>query len=390
MQSPDYSIEVCTDLADLGLAEWNDLLAQQTQPTPFMRAEFLQALFLSGSADARSGWQPCFLLLRQAGQLVAAAPVWEKRHSWGEYVFDWAWAQAYERHGLPYYPKLVVAVPFTPVRGTRLMARDEPSRRALLAALAALGKARQASGTHLLFGAPDDVDAATGAGWSRREGVQFHWQADPAQPWASWPEYLASLKREKRKKIQQEQRRVSAQGVQFELLEGSAIQDADWQFFHACYTRTYLAHGQQPYLHEAFFQAVGQALPAHWLMVVAVQNGERVAAALLAIDRALSLAWGRHWGALRPLPCVHFDACYYQPLQWCIANGIHRFEGGAQGEHKMARGLLPTPVASAHQVAHPAFAEAIARHVAHEGAGMAAYLDELGEHSPFKAAPPTD
>ena len=140
MQSPDYSIEVCTDLGDLGLAEWNDLLAQQTQPTPFMRAEFLQALFLSGSADARSGWQPCFLLLRQAGQLVAAAPSWEKQHSWGEYVFDWAWAQAYERHGLPYYPKLVVAVPFTPVRGTRLMARDEPSRRALLAALAALDR----------------------------------------------------------------------------------------------------------------------------------------------------------------------------------------------------------------------------------------------------------
>ncbi|MBQ0931972.1 N-acetyltransferase [Ideonella sp. 4Y16] len=387
VDSADYSIEVCADPAAIAADAWNTLLAAQSEPTPFMRHEFLLALHAGGCAAAATGWAPRFVLLRRQGRLVAAAPAWLKAHSWGEYVFDWAWAQAYQRHALPYYPKLVVAVPFTPVRGSRLLAEDGAARQALLAALQALARQEDASGVHLLFGDAVDQTAAGAARWLPRHGVQFHWQNRPGEGWPDWPAYLADLKRDKRKKIQQEQRRVAQAGVALQVLEGPAIRDEDWAFFHRCYTATYLAHGHAPYLDEAFFQRVGRTLPAHWLMVVATQGEARIAASLLAIDRARGIAWGRHWGALAQVPCLHFDACYYRPLEWCIDQGFQRFEGGAQGEHKMARGLLPEPTGSAHWIAHTGFAEAIADHLGREGRGIEAYLDELGEHSPFKAAP---
>lgn len=384
MDCADYSIEVCADPSAIDALAWNALLARQAEPTPFMRHEFLAALHACGCADEASGWAPRFVLLYRQGRLAAAAPAWLKSHSWGEYVFDWAWAQAYQRHGLPYYPKLVVAVPFTPVRGSRLLAEDATSRAALLAALQALAREEGASGVHLLFGDADDQAAGEAAHWLARTGVQFHWHNQSGGEWTDWPAYLASLRRDKRKKILQEQRRVAEAGVALAVLEGPGIQDEDWSFFHRCYTATYLAHGHAPYLDEGFFQRVGRTLAPHWLMLVATQAGQRVAASLLAIDRTRGIAWGRHWGALAQVPCLHFEACYYRPLEWCIDQGFRRFEGGAQGEHKMARGLLPEPTGSAHWIAHRGFAEAIASHLAREGRGIEAYLDELGEHSPFK------
>ena len=203
-------------------------------------------------------------------------------------------------------------------------------------------------------------------------------------PHADFATFLASLQREKRKKIQQERRRVAEAGVEFSVHEGGQI-DADlWRFFHRCYTGTYRAHGSTPYLTAKFFQAMAATLPQHWLMFVARHAGEPIAASLVAIDRARGEAYGRYWGATEYIPCLHFEACYYQPLQWCLEQGFQRFEGGAQGEHKMARGLMPVGTQSAHWLAHPQFSAAVADFLQREGHGIAAYVDELREHSPFK------
>ena len=365
--------------------EWNALLAAQASPTPFQRHEFLQALHDSGCAVAQTGWQPVYLGLRRHGRLVGAAAAYLKSHSYGEYVFDWAWADAYRRHGLAYYPKLLAAVPFTPVPGTRLLAQGPSARRHLLRGLLQLARQASASSAHLLFPDAADAAAARAEGWMMRSGVQFHWQNRPGQPWADFSDFLASLQRDKRKKIQQERRRVSDAGVSFEVVEGRDISEALWDHFHHCYTLTYAAHHATPYLNRAFFAQMARSLPEHWVMFVARRQQRPIAASLVAIDRASGIAWGRYWGCTEPVPCLHFEACYYQPLAWCIAQGFQRFEGGAQGEHKMARGLLPVATVSAHWLAHPQFAQAVDDFLAREGAGVAAWMDELQDRNPFKA-----
>ena len=378
-------IRVEDDPTRLDGAAWNALLAQQAQPTPFMRWEYLAALQTSGSAVAAAGWSPRFVTVHRGHDLVAAVPAYLKTHSYGEYVFDWAWADAYQRHGLRYYPKLLVAVPFTPVPGSRLLAADEPARRALLAGLAQVARAEKASSIHLLVHNDAEAPQVAGQpGWMERGGVQFHWTADAAAPWADFGAFLASLQREKRKKIQQERRKVAEAGIDFTVHEGAAISPALWRFFYHCYTLTYQAHHSTPYLSAAFFEAMAATMPQHWLMFVARRDGAPIGASLVAIDRDSGQAWGRYWGCTEYVPCLHFEACYYQPLQWCIANGFNRFEGGAQGEHKMARGLLPVATRSAHWLAHPEFARAVADFLQREGQGVAAYVDELREHSPFK------
>lgn len=391
IEAADYHIEVLDDLAQLDATEWNTLLAQQAAPTVFMRHEWLLALSQSGSAVAGTGWQPLVLVLRRAGTLQGAMPLYLKSHSYGEYVFDWAWADAYQRHGLRYYPKVLGAVPFTPVPGSRLLARDALARRLLLRGVRELAKNQGWSSAHLLFLDPQEQVAAQAEGWLMRQGVQFHWQNRAETPYRDWPDFLSSLHRDKRKKIQQERRRVAEAGIQFDVLEGPQISDADWDFFHHCYSLTYQAHRSTPYLTRAFFSQVQAHLPAHHLLFVACRGEgaerRRVACSLVAIDREQGVAWGRYWGATEAVDCLHFEACYYQPLAWCIAQGFKRFEGGAQGEHKMARGLLPTPTASAHWLAHPEFARAVEDFLQREGHGMSAYLDELKERNPFKSNP---
>ncbi len=382
----DYVIGVHDDPAQIDAAAWNALLDADPAATPFMRHEYLAALHASGSATAATGWQPCFVTLHRGGELAAAAPLYLKAHSYGEYVFDWAWADAYERHGLAYYPKLLGAVPFTPVPGARLLARDEADRRVLLRAVREIAKRQGLSSAHLLFMSEADRSAAAAEGWMLRSNVQFHWQNPAEAPYPDFATFLASLQREKRKKIQQERRRVAEAGVEFELLQGAAIDTEAWDFFHRCYTLTYRAHHSTPYLTRDFFARMAGTMAEHWLLVVARRGGDRIACSLIGLDPARRVAYGRYWGAVESVPCLHFEACYYQPLQWCIAQGYRRFEGGAQGEHKMARGLLPVATHSAHWLAHPQFARAVADFLEREGDGVERYLDELNERSPFKAA----
>jgi predicted N-acyltransferase len=344
------------------------------------------ALHESGSATPATGWTPQFVALKQGAQLQAACALYEKTHSYGEYVFDWAWADAYRRHGLAYYPKLLGAVPFTPVPGTRLLARSHAWKDRLLAAVGELARQGTYSSAHLLFVDEADRDAFQRAGWLLREGVQFHWTQDEAQPLRDFGELLARLQRDKRKKIQQERRRVAEQGVTFTVHQGSEIDETLWSFFYRCYTLTYQAHHSTPYLTRDFFARMAQTLPGNWLMFVARRGGQPVAASLVAIDPAKRAAWGRYWGCLEPISCLHFEACYYQPLSWCLEHGYLRFEGGAQGEHKMNRGLLPVGTTSAHWLRDPRFAAAVADFLAAEGQGMEQYVDELRERSPFKRA----
>jgi uncharacterized protein len=382
----EYRIEVHDSPAAISREAWNTLLAAQANPTPFMRHEYLLALHSSGSAVPDTGWAPRFITLQEgAGPgLQAACALYLKSHSYGEYVFDWAWADAYRRHGLRYYPKLLGAVPFTPVPGTRLLATSDAARVQLARALHTLVQESRVSSGHLLFIDEADRSALHSLGWMLREGVQFHWQQDPSQPVADFGELLARLQRDKRKKIQQERRRVQELGVTFTAHTGAQIDEALWDFFHHCYTLTYQAHHSTPYLTRDFFRSMSQQMPEHWLLFVGRRGGVPVAVSLIAIDPALRAAWGRYWGCTEPLPFVHFEACYYQPLAWCIANGFVRFEGGAQGEHKMARGLLPVKTASAHWLRDARFADAVSDFLAAEGQGIEQYVDELRERNPFK------
>ncbi|MCF8204230.1 MAG: GNAT family N-acetyltransferase [Methylotenera sp.] len=380
-------IRVDDDPAAMPDEAWDALLARQARPTPFMRLAYLRALHASGSATRATGWQPQFVSLWRGSELLAACPAYLKSHSYGEYVFDWAWAEAYHRHGLRYYPKLLVAVPFTPVPGSRLLAVDDEARALLAQALRALARETEASSLHVLFGDEADQSALAAAGCSARTGVQFHWTAEGDTDFAG---FLARLQREKRKKIQQEQRRVREAGIHFEARTGAELTDDDWDFFYRCYQLTYRAHHSKPYLTRDFFTRIARDMPEHWLLFTARRGEQRVASSLIALDPQRRAAFGRYWGAVEHIPNLHFDACYYQPLAWCITHGYQRFEGGAQGEHKMARGLMPTPTASSHWLAHPSFADAVNDFLAREGEAMTGYLDELHEHAPFKASGVTD
>lgn len=382
----DYRIDVVAEPGDLDARTWNTLLDAQPAPTPFMRHEYLHALHASGSAVADTGWMPQFVTVERAGELVAACALYLKSHSYGEYVFDWSWADAYRRHGLRYYPKLLGAVPFTPVPGTRLLARDAAARALLVRVLKALAVDSKRSSAHVLFVDEADRDAFAAAGWMLREAVQFHWVQDDADPAADFAALLARLQREKRKKIQQERRRVAEQGITFTVHVGDAIDTALWDFFHHCYTLTYRAHHSTPYLTRDFFARMQATMARHWVMFVARRDGVPIAASLIAVDPERRAAWGRYWGATEAVSCLHFEACYYQPLAWCLAQGYRRFEGGAQGEHKMARGLLPAKTWSAHWLRDERFASAVADFLASEGEGIAQYVDELRERSPFKSA----
>ncbi len=391
----NYVIQAHTSPLELDPLAWDALLLAQSHATPFMRHAYLCALHASGSACADTGWEPRFITLHDDSGLAAAAALYLKDHSMGEYVFDWAWASAYQQHGLPYYPKAVVAVPFTPVPGSRLLARDGAARAALVRALVRVSEEWNLSSLHLLFGADDDIAACEQAGMLLRHTVQFHWN-NSATPYPNFDAFLASLSQEKRKKIRQERRKVSDAGVSFRHSEGLRISTQDWDFFYTCYERTYLEHGNAPYLSPDFFQRMAQSMPDNWLLFIAEREGRPIASSLIAIgsyaatgDGASStgmekVAYGRYWGALERVDCLHFEACYYQPLEWCIANGYQRFEGGAQGEHKMARALLPVKTSSAHWIAHPQFSSAIAKFLQREDSGIANYMDDLSARNPFR------
>lgn len=306
-------------------------------------------------------------------------PLYLKSHSWGEYVFDWAWADAYERNGLEYYPKLVSAIPFTPVMGPRLLAPDASHRQVLLEAALALAGQLEVSSLHVLFPRAEELPVYSAAGLMLRQGVQFHWQN---QGYASFDAFLAAFSHDKRKKVRQDRRKVTEAGIHFNWRTGNDIRPQDWAFFNRCYRATYRAHHSTPYLNLAFFQALGAALPERILLIEAVHDGHPVAAALNLFDD--DTLYGRYWGAVEYWPNLHFETCYYQPIEYCIQHGLQHFEAGAQGEHKLARGLLPVATHSAHWLAQPQFARAVEEFLSRETAGMQHYLHELNEHSPFQ------
>jgi uncharacterized protein len=366
-------IEVRDTLAGISPAAWNALAGGH----PFLRHEFLHALHETRCADAASGWAPCHLTLWRADALVGAMPLYRKSHSYGEYVFDWAWADAYHRHGIDYYPKLLSAVPFSPVTGPRLLARDGATRSLLVRA--ALQLATSASSLHVLFPPEAEAEELSVHGMMLRPSVQFHWEN---RGYAGFEQFLADLASAKRKKIRQERRRVSEAGVTFRRLVGSEIGEEHWAFFTRCYNRTYRTHRSTPYLNIEFFRRLGTAMPQHVLLVLAEQHGKPIASALnLFSDTTL---WGRYWGCVAEMPMLHFETCYYQALEFCIERGVRVFEGGAQGEHKLARGFLPVQTWSAHWLKHPGFADAVEKFLEREASGVERYVNELNDHSPFR------
>jgi hypothetical protein len=367
------SVRIVDSLAGVDRAEWNALAGEQ----PFLRHEFLSALIETGCASAKSGWMPQFVLLRRAGALVGAMPVFAKSHSYGEYVFDWAWADAHERHGVDYYPKLVCAVPFTPVRGPRLLASSKQIKDTLIKT--ALELARDTSSLHVLFATEDDASALAEHGFMLRRTVQFHWENDG---YVDFEDFLGRMSHARRKNIRQERRRVAQAGVTLRTLEGSAIERQHWEFFNRCYRGTYAAHRSSPYLNLQFFLRLGATLPDHVVMVLAEREGRPIASSLLLRDA--QHLYGRYWGAIEHVPLLHFECCYYHPIEYAISRQIEIFEGGAQGEHKIFRGLMPVQALSAHWLAHPKFARAIETFLERETQGIAQYVNELNEHTPFK------
>ena len=383
------TLEVASSIAHLRSEDWNALCGGH----PFLRHEFLNALHETGCASVDSGWAPQYLLLREKGALAGAMPLYLKDHSYGEYVFDWSWADAYHRHGLEYYPKLLCAVPFTPVSGPRLLARTPAARKLLAAAALELARELDVSSLHCLFPPAEDAELMAGCGMMIRHGVQFHWTNAGYQ---SFDDFLRGMNHDKRKKIRQERRKVREAEITFEWRDGVDIGEDDWAFFYRCYARTYREHHSTPYLNLEFFRRIGRTMPENLLLVIAHRAGRPIAASFNVHDG--TRLYGRYWGAIEHHPVLHFETCYYQVIEYCIARGVKYFEGGAQGEHtKLARGLLPVETRSAHWIARREFAAAIENFLARETAGVAHHIDELNERAPFKergagnflAPPPT-
>ncbi|MHB1352871.1 MAG: GNAT family N-acetyltransferase [Thiobacillus sp.] len=376
-------IRVVTRIATLSAEAWNALAGD----SPFVQHAFLDALETSGCVDASIGWEPVHLALFRDGRLDAAMPLYVKHHSWGEFVFDWAWADAYRRQGLDYYPKLVCCVPFSPVAGPRLLARSDEDRAALLAAAQKLARDLGASSFHVLFPGEADHAALAASPLLHRTGFQFHWHASAEgnkAGYASFDDFLAALTHDKRKKIRQERKKLAGLGIRFRWVEGRQSGDADWDFFYRCYADTYARHRSEPHLNRAFFATLREKTPDSLLLIIAERDHVPVACSFCMKDgRRL---YGRHWGALEYVPGLHFETCYQQGIEYAIARGLEVFEGGAQGEHKLARGLTPTPTHSWHWLENADFRNAVDRFLERETEAIAHYVDELD--GPFRNPPP--
>jgi uncharacterized protein len=367
-------------IADVPAAEWDAL-----DPTghPFLRHAFLEALETSGCVGGDSGWAPRPLVLRDdGGRLVAAVPRYLKSHSWGEFVFDWNWAQASVRAGIEYYPKLVSAVPFTPVTGPRLLVAPDveaTGRCALAEALLDSARLDGAPGTQVNFTTPDDQSALEDAGFLGRHDCRFLWRN---RGYRDFDEFLDGFRSDKRKKVRRERRRVAEAGVSFETLRGRDVPAGLWQTVFAFSEQTFLRHGNAHYLSAEFLGLVASRMPDAVMVKLAMIAGEPVAAAIFFQDERW--LYGRYWGAAREVDCLHFEACYYQGIEWCIERGLDGFDPGTQGEHKLARGFEPTLTRSAHWFAHRGFASAIGRYLERERIAVAEYIAAAAAHLPFQ------
>lgn len=367
---------------DVAPARWNAL---QGADNPFLRHEFLAALERTGCVGARTGWTPAHLALFDGAELVAAAPAYRKTHSWGEFVFDFAWAQAHERHGLPYYPKLLCAVPFSPVNAARLLHAPHlppgPLRDRLIGAMVERCTAQGLSSAHALFISAEEADQFAAQGWLARRDVQFHWHN---AGYRDFEEYLATFRADKRKQMRRERRRCAEAGIAFRTLHGDDISREELAFAFEMHRRTFLLHGHDPYLNLACFEQIARTLGRALMVKLACQGEGPVAAAIFLVSG--DTLYGRYWGADGAFHSLHFETCYHQGIDYCIAQGLARFEPGTQGEHKIVRGFAPATTHSAHYIADPRFREAIAMFLDREREAVADYAREAGAHVPFHRA----
>lgn len=373
----NIEIEIADSLCAINAQQWDAL----TDGSPILSHAFLSALEETSCVGPGTGWQSYPVIAKSEDRLVGAMPLYLKSHSYGEYVFDWAWADVFERYGFSYYPKLLVAIPFTPAVGPRLLSR-RPDIQLLLGQLLVQQMDRHSlSSAHVLF--PDEASSAMfrSAGWFERNGVQFRWENEG---FAHFDDFLGRLSHDKRKKIRQERRKIGAAGVTCKKLLGSDISPQDWDFFFSCYENTYHEHHSTPYLTQEFFELLGERLAENILLVIAERAGKPIAAAFNLFGS--DTLYGRYWGATEYVPGLHFELCYYQAQEFCIEKKLRYFEGGAQGEHKLARGFLPRMTRSFHKIARPEFEAAIRDHAEREAQGMAMYHNELEERAPFRKA----
>jgi uncharacterized protein len=364
-------------IREIPAAHWDGLCRT---PDPFIRHAFLDALEQHGCVGGDSGWEPCHLVLEDvAGQLAAALPLYRKQHSWGEFVFDFNWARAAADAGLPYYPKLLCAIPFTPATGPRLLARDDAGRSALLDALEALLPETGCSSAHALFLESGDAAAASGHGFHQRHDLQFHWfNRDEAD----FAEFVSRLRHDKRKKVLRERRRVSEAGIRFETRRGDELDESEWLTVHDFYRNTYLERGQLPYLTQAFFLDYGRRPDTPVRLVLAREHGRLVAAAIFLVGG--DVLYGRHWGCAASYHSLHFETCYYQGIELCLRDRLRRFDAGTQGLHKQARGFEPVVTRSVHRLADPRMHGAIGAWLQRERIWVGRQHERLAAHSPFR------
>jgi predicted N-acyltransferase len=367
-------------VTDISASDWNACANREgaADPHPFTRHEFFMALEKSGSATARTGWQPCHLVLERDNAIVGLMPLYRKQHSQGEYVFDHAWADALERAGGDYYPKLQCAVPFTPVTGRRILAApgDVP---VLLEAGKNAVRQLGASSLHVTFLTEAEWRAAGDAGYLLRTDRQFHWANDG---YRDFGDFLSRLSSAKRKNLRKERASVAEAGVTFEHLTGAAITEAHWDRFYEFYIDTGARKWGDPYLTREFFSRIGASMGEQILLVMAKRDGRTIAGALNLFGGGV--LYGRNWGASEYVPFLHFETCYYQAIDFAIARGLKKVEAGAQGTHKLLRGYLPEETHSAHYIAHPGLARAVDSYLAQERAAIAENIDELAKSGPFR------
>ncbi|HUP91449.1 MAG TPA: GNAT family N-acetyltransferase [Solimonas sp.] len=365
-----------SSIAQVSAGAWDALF---DPAYPFAQHAFLHALESAGCVGGRTGWSPCHLLAEDSsGRLVGAAPLYLKTHSFGEFVFDWAWAEA---AGRSYYPKLVCAIPFSPVAGPRLGAADDAVRNLLAAALARMPGEAGASSTHALFLRETELAPLLQHGLIERRDLQFHWHN---AGYARFDALLATLRADKRKKIQRERRRVAEAGIRFEVRSGDELGEADWHEIYALYANTYEERGQPPYLTPDFFLDYGRRAGTPLRLIVALEGQRRVAAAITLVGG--DTLYGRHWGAAEHYHSLHFETCYYQGIEFCIEQGLAHFDAGAQGEHKLARGFVPQLTHSAHRLRDPRLHAAVETHLRRERAWVESRRLQLEGHAPFKDA----
>ncbi len=375
-------IVVHDTLSGVNPDQWNALV---TANNPFMRYEFLHGLEASGCTTIDNGWEPCHIAIYAESdrqQLLGAMPCYIKSHSYGEYIFDWSWADAYHRNGMDYYPKLSSAVPFTPATGPRWLVADttdDTITDALLETAKNLVKEKQLSSFHSLFLTPEQASKAKLEGFSQRSSSQFHWQN---RGYSSFDDFLAQMTSKKRKNIKRERRRVHEQAVEYRWLTGDELNETAVTQMAGFYLRTIRYYGAQAYLNRAFFDYLAEHFNSQTLFLFAYYQDQPIAGGLyFCSDDTL---YGRYWGALNNFHSVHFETCYYQAIDWCIRHNYQRFEAGAQGEHKLARGLEPNTTYSVHWMENPQFRSAIDEFLENEADHIKRYQGSLNSHSPFK------